>query len=166
MNQAEWIVGCHAWGDVQPLDYLHTYQNTELMVSGSGDHQADGFFYNENVKPEYTKIRGFQPFWASHSNLCCFWDKTTGLFSPALFGAYQWLSYLAVREAIMCQVHSKNCSYLASNNVNSFSLRAYRFTQVNSSISPSSPTSLRAADAIIFLAPTSHSPHPPSFWAH
>lgn len=57
--------------------------------------------------------------------------------------------------AIICQVFPKTCTYLASNNVNSFSLWAYRIPQVNSSISPFSPTSLRAADAIIFLAPTS-----------
>lgn len=76
------------------------------------------------------------------------------------------ISYKPGRQiGVRCQVFPKNCSYLASNNVNSFSFWAYRIPHVNSSISPFSPTSLRAGDAIIFLAPTSFSPHLPSFGA-
>lgn len=57
------------------------------------------------------------------------------------------------RITLIFQVLPKTGTYLAGNNVNSFSLGAYRIPQVNSSISPFSPTFLWAADAIIFLAP-------------
>lgn len=122
-------------------------------------------FCNENVTLELKKKREKLSTTLSLTpKLVLLLKQNPKLVQGGHIGTYQRVAFLAVRWAIMCQVFSKNCSYLTSNNVNSFPLWAYRIPQVNSSISPSSPTSLRAADAIIFLAPASRSPHPPPFW--